>query len=177
MIMATKDMAFMTSLQEPDRTRRVSDYLKCIFQDKVVIVGVGNIFRGDDGFGPALVERLKGKVQATCIDAGTVPENYIGVISREKADTVLLIDAAHLDIRPGEYDILEKKDLVNYGLTTHDISPRMLIEHLERETQALICMLAVQPAHISYGVAMSDSVEKALEELSELIKKLGSPGR
>lgn len=139
----------------------------------MVIVGVGNILRGDDGFGPALVERVKGKVQATCIDAGTVFENYIGVIAREKPDTVLIIDAAHLDIVPGEYDILEKEDIAKYhGLTTHDISPRMLMDHLEKETQAQIRMLAVQPACVSFGAAMSGSVEKALDELSELIKHL-----
>lgn len=150
----------------------VSSYLKRIFRGKVVIVGVGNILRGDDGFGPALVEQLNGKVQATCIDAGTAPENHMGVIARAKPDTVLLIDAAHLKMRPGAYDILEKEDIARCGLTTHDISPRMLMEYLEKETQAHICMLAVQPARVAFGTAMSGRVAKALDELSELIQHI-----
>ena len=33
--------------------------LKEIFKGKIVIVGVGNTLRGDDGFGPMLIEKLK----------------------------------------------------------------------------------------------------------------------
>ena len=68
---------------------------------KTVIVGIGNSLRGDDGFGPALVQRLQGRVRPVCIDAGVAPENYLGRIVKEQPDTVLLVDAAHLGLEPG----------------------------------------------------------------------------
>ena len=65
-----------------------------VLRGKTVIVGMGNPLRGDDGFGPALIERLRGKVSATCIDAGIAPENYVGRIVKETPDTILLVDVA-----------------------------------------------------------------------------------
>ena len=53
-----------------------------ILKGKVVIVGVGNVLRGDDGLGPLFVEGLKSKVAAPCINAGNAFENYLGVIIR-----------------------------------------------------------------------------------------------
>ena len=34
--------------------------LKDILKGKIVILGIGNMLRGDDGFGPALVGALEG---------------------------------------------------------------------------------------------------------------------
>ena len=144
---------------------------KDVLKGKVVIVGIGNIMRGDDGFGPALVENLTGKVSAVCIDAGTAPENYLGKVAKERPDTILLADAVHLDLSPGEYELLRKSEILNHGLTTHDISPNMLIEFLEKETEADIYLLGVQPKDISFGDDMSDEVKRAISEISELIKE------
>ena len=143
---------------------------KQIFRGKVIFLGVGNTLRGDDGFGPALIEKLKDETEFTCIDDGSAPENYIGKISKENPDTVIIVDAAHLDRAPGEYDILEKNDIMNSGLTTHDLSPNMFIEYLEKETGADIYMLAVQPENVSFGEEMSENVRKAVGEILEAIK-------
>jgi len=136
---------------------------------KVVIIGIGNMLRGDDGFGPRLIEKIKGKLDAVCIDAGTAPENYIGKIVKLKPDTVLIIDVAGLDLQPGEYDILKKEDILKSGFTTHDISPHMFIEFLEDQTKAEIFMLGVQPKEVSFGAGMSREVKEALDKIAELL--------
>lgn len=143
--------------------------LKNIFRDKTVIVGIGNTMKSDDGFGPRLVERLKGKIKIPCIDAGPAPENYVGVIAREKPDAVLLADSCHLGLRPGEYQILRQGDLVKSGFTTHDISAGAFIGYLEERTKAKVFLLGVQPKSISFGDDMSRSVKKALDKIAELI--------
>jgi hydrogenase 3 maturation protease len=148
----------------------IHNNLSAIFNGKTVIVGVGNILRGDDAFGPALVETLKNDTEAICIDAGSAPENYTGKIKKEKPDTIVIADAVHLGRSPGEWDILGKDDIARSGFTTHDLSPVMFIEYLEEETGADIYMLAVQPGNISFGEEMSGSVKKALEEIAALIR-------
>lgn len=140
-----------------------------ILKGKVVFLGVGNILRSDDGFGPAIIERLRDSTESICIDAGTAPENYAGKIIKEKPDTILIFDAAHLDLAPGEFDVLEKHEIARSGFTTHDQSPSMFIEYLENETKADIYMLAVQPENVSFGEEMSGSVKKAIEEIASLI--------
>jgi hydrogenase 3 maturation protease len=148
-----------------------------IFRGKVVIVGIGNILRGDDGLGPALIERLsqllhagarlKGNAGAVCLDVGNAPENYAGKIVKEKPDTILIIDALHLAKRPGEYEILVKGDISRCGLTTHDISPTMFLEYLEQETGADILVLGIQPENLKMGDGLSEPVKQALRQIEE----------
>jgi hydrogenase 3 maturation protease len=141
-----------------------------ILKGKVVIVGIGNILRADDGLGPVLVEKLRNnRAEAVCIDAGSAPENYAGKIAKLKPDTILLVDAVHLGLKAGEYRILKKSEILRSGLTTHDISPNMFIDYLESRTQADIYLLGVQPGNISFGQSMSDRVKKVLNRLSVLI--------
>ena len=140
-----------------------------IFKGKVVIVGIGNTLRQDDGFGPALIEKIKGKVKAVCLDAGSAPENYTGKIAQEHPDTILIIDALHLGKKAGEFEILSKEGILKSGFSTHDISPHMFIEYLENQTQADIYMLGIQPKNLAIGEEMSDNVKRTLEEIAELI--------
>jgi hydrogenase 3 maturation protease len=149
---------------------RGPDIFQRIFRGKTVIVGIGNVMKGDDGLGPALIGNLKDKVKFTCIDGGTTPENYVRKISAEKPDNILLVDAVHLGLAPGEYRILSPEEIAKSGLTTHDISARMFMEYLRNETNAVLYMLAVQPENVSLGAAMSEPVKKALEEVEKLIK-------
>jgi len=136
---------------------------------KIIIVGIGNIIRGDDGFGPVLVKKIKDEAKALCLDAGTAPENYLGKIIKEKPDIILIIDAVHLDKNPGEYEILKGEDIVKSGFTTHDISPAMFMEYLTKETKADIYMLGVQPENIGLGDEMSEKLKEVSNELSRKI--------
>lgn len=140
-----------------------------ILCEKTVIVGIGNPLRGDDGFGPALVQRLQGKVNLACIDAGNAPENHLGRILKEEPDSVLLVDAADLGLDPGQYRILQPEDILKCGLTTHDMSSRMMIEFIQNQTPANIFMLAVQPENVSLGEPMSECLNKTLDEIELLI--------
>ena len=142
------------------------------FKGKVVFVGIGNPLRGDDGFGPALIERLQGQVKAVCLDAGTAPESYAGKIIKENPGTIVLADAVHLGLRPGECAILGKADILKTGFTTHDLSPAMLIQYLESQTAAGIYLLGVQPETVALGAEMSGPVSKALEGVTTMIKEV-----
>ena len=144
---------------------------KRILKGKVVVVGIGNTLKRDDGFGPMLVERLKKNRRLECIDAGTAPENYIGKIIKLNPDTVLIVDAVHLGLKPGSYEIIEKKDILKSGFTTHDISPNMFIEFLENQTKSKIYMLGIQPEDVSFGGGLSKRLKTKIDEIEDLIVK------
>ncbi len=145
--------------------------LRNIVKGKIVIVGIGNILRGDDSFGPVLIERLNNNVNAVCIDAGSAPENYAGKIIKENPGTILIVDIVHLDLKPGDWQILRKEDIVKSGFTTHDLSPSMFIEYIESQTDAEIYMLGIQPQNIIMGEEMSDIVKNTLDQIEKLIKE------
>lgn len=149
----------------------MENIFKDILKGKVVIVGIGNILRADDGFGPTLIQRLKGSIKATCIDAASAPENFTGKIKNESPDTILIVDAIHLGKLVGEYVLLKKEEILNCGFSTHDISPHLLIEYLEKETGADIYLLGVQPKNLSFGGQMSKEVKKTLDGIAARLKK------
>ncbi len=145
-----------------------------IFKGKVVIVGVGNVLRGDDGLGPVFVERLKSKVGVPCINAGNAFENYLGVIMRERPDTVLLVDAVHLDMNPGEFAIVDPNGIEHGGLSTHDVSPSLFLNFLVEEIQCNVFLLGVQPERIELGTGISQTVRETLVVLeNEVAEALG----
>ena len=149
----------------------MENIFKDILKGRVVIVGVGNLLKGDDGLGPALVQRLRDRVSAVCIDAGTAPENFTGAIKKEAPDTVLIVDAADLGKAPGQYQLLEKEDIARIGFTTHDISPAMLMGYLQSETKSRIYMLGIQPEKIDFEERLSQPVRKAIEETTKQIEE------
>ena len=59
-----------------------------------VLLAIGNPLRGDDAVGPCLAARLQGKVAATIVDAGDVPENYVDVVAAARPQVIVLVDAA-----------------------------------------------------------------------------------
>ena len=147
-----------------------SDILQQSLKGKVVIVGIGHSLRGDDALGPCLIKRLEGHIDALCIDAGSAPENYLGKIIKASPEVVLFIDAVDFNKEPGYYKVLEQEEILKTGLTTHDLSPRTLIEYLTGETRARIYLLGIQPKDLGIGQGLSAPVQKALSELEHLFK-------
>lgn len=150
---------------------QMNDTLKDIFRRKnrVVIVGIGNVMKSDDGFGVALVENLKDENGIFCINAGMSPENYTAEIVGKNPDVILLVDTIHIGCNPGGYEILTPEGIIKTGFTTHDMSLRMFIEYLQRRTKAEVYMLGVQPKDVSFGNNMSFEVVRTLKRISKMI--------
>lgn len=81
--------------------------LKSHLKGKVLILGIGNTLRSDDGLGSILANRLKDKVPFKVIDAGTTPENYLEKIVKEKPESMIIIDAVDFGGVPGEFRLLQ----------------------------------------------------------------------
>lgn len=144
---------------------------KGILKGKSVIAGIGNIMRADDGFGPALIEKLRAYQSGRFlfVDAGSAPENYTRTIANFSPQTILLVDAVHLNKPAGAYEVLKEEDILKTGFTTHDMSSRMFIEYLHEQTKANIYLLGVQPQTLVFGQEMSLVMEQALNLLSLLL--------
>jgi hydrogenase 3 maturation protease len=146
-----------------------------ILQGRVAVVGVGNRLRGDDAAGPLLIDRLQGMPGLTCVDAGSALENHVGAVIRGRPDTVLLVDAMHLGLSPGQYELLEPDRIQERGLSTHDLSLKLSVEVLARNLEGKVFMLGIQPRSVSFGSAVSDPVRRTLELLElEISGAVGS---
>ncbi len=148
--------------------------LKKRLKGKIVVVGIGNPLRGDDGAGPALICQLKSGTQKTnplieLIDAGEVPENYLSKIATLKPDTVVLVDAADFDAPPGTMKIISPQDIPERGFSTHTASLKLTIQYLKSETDADIFLLGIQPRSIQLGEGISAPVKKTIDKIVDMI--------
>lgn len=146
--------------------------LRKVLRGEVCILGVGNRMRGDDGAGPALVDRIAGRVGAEVVDAGMAPENYLEVVVKKKPDTVLVVDAVEFGGRPGEIRVLEAGDIAGGGLSTHAASLGLACEYLTRRTSAAIFLAAIQPGSSRLGEPVSREVGEAIGALADLLSEV-----
>ena len=135
----------------------------------VAVVAIGNIMRSDDGLGSKLIELLRARsVNARLFDCGTVPENYIFPILSTACDTIVLVDAADLGLRPGQAKVLDLDSIMNISFSTHAPSPRLFTDLLKTGKDDLnIFVVSVQPKSTILGGPISDEVLRGLDTLTE----------
>jgi len=140
--------------------------LKNILKGKVVILCLGNIDRADDGLGPYIARAIKGKLRHEVIDAGMTPENYTGVIRRLEPDTIILIDTIYFGGEKGEIRFFSGEDLHSGKISTHDVSPKLLVEYLRSSTKANVYILGVNPGSDRLGGGLSREVRDAAQRIA-----------
>ena len=134
----------------------------------VAVIGIGNIMRGDDGFGPKLIENLKNRnIKANLFDCGTVPENYIFPILSTSCDTIILVDAADFRAEAGSIKVLALNEISGSGISTHDSSIRLFTDLLATGRDNLsIFAVSIQPKKIAFGEPLSDEVKSGIDVLT-----------
>lgn len=145
-------------------------YLGSLNSDSL-IVGVGNVLRGDDGFGPELVKNLSGKTNANLLDGGETPEDLLDQIVRMAPARLVIADAVALGGMPGDAALLESDQLgKRIAVSTHNLSLLMFIKYLKEKLPELdIKILGVQPRSIDFGKGLSTEVRKTIDNLAGII--------
>ncbi|MGB2864237.1 MAG: hydrogenase 3 maturation endopeptidase HyCI [Sedimentisphaerales bacterium] len=141
-----------------------------------VILGIGNILKGDDGAGPLVCEQLTAaKISAELIDAGTVPENYIQRIIKKAPRTLLVIDAIDFGAEAGTIKVFELQQLNSHVISTHTLSPRLFVDIIGRSIQVDVYFIGIQPAQTQLGQSVSAAVSRAIEQLCSILAEIFPP--
>lgn len=148
--------------------------LKKRLKGKVLIIGIGNRLKGDDGAGPYLLEQLqKRKVDSqrvSFLNCEDIPESYTNKIKERKPQTILIIDAMDLGREAGEICIVETKDISKReSFSTHNIPLKVFADYLKKETKADIFFLGIQPKVVEFGEEISEEVKRTLVGLRDLL--------
>lgn len=146
------------------------EYLGSLNSDSL-IVGVGNVLRGDDGFGPELVKNLSGRTNVNLLDGGETPEDLLGQIVQMAPTRLVIADAVALGGMPGDAALLESDQLgKRIAVSTHNLSLLMFIKYLKEKLPELdIRILGVQPRNIDFGKGLSTEVRKTIDNLAGII--------
>jgi hydrogenase 3 maturation protease len=135
---------------------------------RVAVLGVGQRLRGDDGAGPGVVDRLHHLGCANAVDAGPVPENYLGVLLARRPEVVLFVDAVDHGAAPGRCCLARARVLGARCESTHAPSLRLLAGLLEGNGSAC-WLLGIQPGSTEPGERLGAAVERSVERCARAL--------
>lgn len=155
------------------------------------MAGVGNLLRGDDGFGVEVAHRLQDMVFPEGV---TVAETGIGGIHLVQEilagyDAMIVIDVVDRGKRPGTVMVIEPEIETTDGLSFQEKMDYLADMHYTKPSKALMLaqalnilprrslLVACQPEDAErYGEGLSDAVEVAVgiavQEICKLIDEL-----
>jgi len=153
-----------------------------------VIFGCGNLIMGDDGFGPAVVEKLDVDYQlpasATAIDAMTGIREYLFdyLLSEEgRPEQIIILDAVDFpEHTAGDVFLIDSSSIPAkkiHDFSLHQFPTVNLLHELEEHTGIDVTIIAAQieyiPAEIEPGLSqpMTTAVSKACEMIMQMLSE------
>ena len=153
----------------PEFTSRLRSLLD---GNKVVLMGIGNPYRGDDSVGSLLAEKIGSHHFFVSIVCEEMPENYTDLVRAENPDVILFADAINFGGKPGQIVFLDPEDLTDDRFSSHRPSLRLIMDYLKIETGAETILLGIQPKMINYTTQLSPAVEETLKKLVKIVVEL-----
>jgi hydrogenase maturation protease len=139
---------------------------------KVLILGVGNRSRGDEGVGCFIVKRLKDKIHVPMLDGGVVPEKQLGQIETLCPELVLVIAAADMpNAMPGEIGLFELDQARQAGVKTCIANLPLVFRIIPSDSRPDALLIAVQTDNQNTQ-GVSESVRNALDGLEAMLVEL-----
>jgi len=145
---------------------------------KEVVLGIGNILKGDDGIGIYIVEKVnkylkeakftEAKSEVIVIDCGTTPENYTSVIRKHNPDTLILVDAADMGLSPGLYRIIPPERIEVMHFSTHIMPLSVFISYVS-EFCGEVVLIGIQPDKMEVGTVLSSKVQRSGDMVAKFI--------
>ncbi|MDG4826331.1 hydrogenase maturation protease [Asanoa sp. WMMD1127] len=137
----------------------------------VLVAGIGNVFLGDDGFGPAvarhLVERGDLPDQVRVVDYG-VRGLHLAYDLLDGVAALVLVDALPGDDPPGTVTVLEvgPSDVPVAGVDAHAMDPATVLATLRRLGGTLppTYVVGCRPATLDEGMGLHPAVAAAVPE-------------
>ena len=152
---------------------------------KEVVLGIGNVLKGDDGVGIYITEQVnkhlkevkKKSKQSTltgtergiiAINCGTTPENYTSIIRRHNPDKLILVDAADMGLSPGSYRIISLDKIEVMHISTHDTPLSIFISYVSEFCNDIV-LIGIQPDKMDIGTVLSRTVQESGDLVANLI--------
>lgn len=135
---------------------------------KYILMGIGNILRGDDGIGSIIAQKFKDHDWLS-LDCGVAPENFTSIIKKNRPNLLVLIDVVEMGLEPGQYRIIPPEKIDIMHLTTHSISLAFLISYLKNFAREIV-FIGIQPKLIDYSTSISPEILKNADKIVRILK-------
>jgi hydrogenase maturation protease len=146
----------------------------------ILILGVGNIIIGDEGFGVHVARALKDAELGHDVrveEGGVGGFNLLGVL--EGVRQVIVVDVMNTDIPPGEVLFFKPgKDFIEPGkriVSFHQVGVLELVQMWGLlGYEAEVFFLVTRPEKLEWSTELSPSIQRAAAKAVDLIKNFAS---
>lgn len=149
---------------------------------RILIAGFGNVLRGDDGFGPAVIQRLLAAqlpANVETLEAGAAGMNLVTRLM-DSFDELIVVDAVRRGGEPGAiYEFepsasdLDPRPSERLDPHTADPAPAMRLAAQLGLLPAKVKIVGCEPLNFDLTLALSplvrDAVERAVARIREII--------
>jgi hydrogenase maturation protease len=142
----------------------------------VLVLGLGNPLRGDDGVGSRVVEKLirRGVPPGVeILNGGAVGLGLLNLM--EERERVIIVDAARMGRRPGEFIRFVPDDgflasrFDSFSLHNTGLSEVLALANALDRTLPQVVIFGVQPAEVGWIEGLSPAVEAAVPALVDAV--------
>ncbi|MBC8450977.1 hydrogenase maturation protease [bacterium] len=146
--------------------------LRAVIDGDVIVLGVGNTMRADDGAGCLVAARLAETYPERAFDVGQTPENYVGPIRRAEAGTLIVVDAADFDGAPGEIRLVTPDDIGGLMIGTHAAPLGLFMRALSEDTRCRAELVAIQAANTTLDGELTAEVALAIGAVTDVLLQI-----
>ena len=141
---------------------------------RVVLVGVGNPMRADDGVGPKIIELLEEKPlnNVLLINSETVPESFTSKVTGYNPTHVLLIDAANFRGKVGDTKLITSGQIGGQAVSTHSLPLTIFINVIENALDLEVVLLGIQPNTINFFAPMTNEIQASAVSIANTLYKV-----
>lgn len=141
---------------------------------RVVLVGVGNPMRADDGVGPKIIELLQEKPidNVLLINSETVPESFTKKVTDYRPTHVLLVDAANFRGAAGDTKMITSEQIGGQAVSTHSLPLTIFINVIEHDLNIDVVLLGIQPTTIEFFAPMTPELETAAISIANTLHQV-----
>lgn len=154
-----------------------------IDNEKILILGIGNVLLGDEGVGVHTIDYLKTQKMpefVELLDGGTGGFQLLSVM--EEYEKIIMIDATLDDEEPGTLNLIEPKFASDFprALSSHDIGLRDLVEtasllgHLPKIYLITISIKELDDIKMTLSEKIEKSIPKVHKKVMNILSQLQS---
>lgn len=134
---------------------------------KRMLLGVGNRLLRGGGVGP-VVARALADSDWIAVDCGGALENVAGIVSRERPDLPVIVDAANMNQASGaSRRLLAGRQRLHADLPRHGLPLSFVVAHIESAARKTV-LIGIKPVGLPFGEELPPVVEAAARALNEL---------
>jgi hydrogenase maturation protease len=150
---------------------------------RILVAGIGNIFLGDDGFGPEVIRRACPRLADTgarVVDYG-IGGLHLAYDLLDDWDALVIVDAVPDQGSPGRLHVFEADHEISPGtavLDAHSMDPAAVFASLAAlggtppYTVVVGCEVDTVEEHMGLSAAVAAAIDGAVENLTEMVSSL-----